>query len=179
MSEKSFQNECSICLEPLTDRSKDVGVLECNHKFHMSCIYGWFSQANSNFKCPNCFVQRDIVTIIPSETTPLDVASCQLEALTSREASPSVQGPPRKRTQKRRRTRRLPRRTTAESNSTEVERDASEPVSLSHSASVESSRRRSEDGGSTGSSEDVTTTRRTRRPSRWSQWFGKCRKSNS
>lgn len=67
MGEKSYQNECSICFELLTDRSKDVGVLECNHKFHMECIYEWFSTANSNFKCPNCFVQRDIVAIIPQE----------------------------------------------------------------------------------------------------------------
>ena len=69
MTEKSYLDECSICLEPLTDRSKDLGLLECNHKYHMECLYEWFSMANSNFKCPNCFTQRDIVAIIPKEGT--------------------------------------------------------------------------------------------------------------
>lgn len=72
MTEKSHLNECSICLELLTDRTKDLGLLECNHKFHMECLYEWFSEANSNFKCPNCFVQRDIVAIIPKEGTDIN-----------------------------------------------------------------------------------------------------------
>lgn len=58
------QEECCICFYPI-DSQKDIGLLECGHTFHMECIYDWFSQKNSNYKCPICFIQRDIIEIIP------------------------------------------------------------------------------------------------------------------
>jgi hypothetical protein len=43
------QNDCSICIEPLTKiKSKE---LNCKHKFHIECIQNWY---NVNHTCPIC-----------------------------------------------------------------------------------------------------------------------------
>ena len=60
----SCTDECPICLDSLESVDQDVGVLECDHRFHMQCLYAWFSQAQSNFKCPCCSTQRDIIKIV-------------------------------------------------------------------------------------------------------------------
>lgn len=63
------RGECPICLDELTDANREVGVLECAHEFHMECLYSWFSQAHSNFKCPCCGIQRDITKIASPPTS--------------------------------------------------------------------------------------------------------------
>jgi len=41
-------DECSICLEPLKDNIK---LLNCNHKFHKTCIDLWITKKSI---CPLC-----------------------------------------------------------------------------------------------------------------------------
>ena len=51
--QQSIENECPICYEILTN--KNVCVLECYHKFHLSCVLNLYKTDNSyNNKCPLC-----------------------------------------------------------------------------------------------------------------------------
>ncbi len=50
--EESKRNECSICLEELTDK-KIVFLSGCKHKFHVACIRLWF-RTNDTPECPLC-----------------------------------------------------------------------------------------------------------------------------
>ena len=59
-------DECPICLEYL-DNKMDIVIFECKHKFHLNCINKWFSKPRSNYMCPNCYVQRDVIEIIPKK----------------------------------------------------------------------------------------------------------------
>lgn len=46
-------NKCSICYELM--KEKDICVLECNHKFHLSCIFTLYKTHNEFCnKCPLC-----------------------------------------------------------------------------------------------------------------------------
>ena len=45
---------CGICLDPCLDEPLNY-VLECNHKFHTSCIEEWFKYT---YNCPYC--RKDI-----------------------------------------------------------------------------------------------------------------------
>ena len=51
-------NDCSICLEPLTENV--ATALPCGHRFHKDCIVNWL--ARSQGKCPNC---KQRITNIP------------------------------------------------------------------------------------------------------------------
>lgn len=42
-------NDCSICYNKINN--KQLNVLSCGHKFHVSCINDWFERDN---KCPMC-----------------------------------------------------------------------------------------------------------------------------
>tara|TARA_B100000674_G_C37957034_1_gene970168 strand:- start:1818 stop:2366 length:549 start_codon:yes stop_codon:yes gene_type:complete len=45
--------KCTICLEAIGDRHSTR--LSCNHEFHTSCIYKWFSNQNRYSRnCPIC-----------------------------------------------------------------------------------------------------------------------------
>ena len=55
--------ECPICFDPL-DNTKDIAVLECKHRYHLSCLKDWYNKENVNYKCPMCFVPRNIESII-------------------------------------------------------------------------------------------------------------------
>ena len=43
-------NDCSICLEPLTENV--ATALPCGHRFHKDCIVNWLTRSQG--KCPNC-----------------------------------------------------------------------------------------------------------------------------
>ena len=47
----NYDNMCSICYEQFDENNLEY-TLECNHKFHNSCIINWFRLGNSN--CPLC-----------------------------------------------------------------------------------------------------------------------------
>jgi hypothetical protein len=51
-------NDCSICLEPLTQNA--ATALPCGHRFHKDCIVNWLSRSQG--KCPNC---KQRITNIP------------------------------------------------------------------------------------------------------------------
>ena len=51
-------NDCSICLEPLTENV--ATALPCGHRFHKDCIVNWLSRSQG--KCPNC---KQRITNIP------------------------------------------------------------------------------------------------------------------
>jgi hypothetical protein len=51
-------NNCSICLEPLTQNV--ATALPCGHRFHKDCIVNWLSRSQG--KCPNC---KQRITNIP------------------------------------------------------------------------------------------------------------------
>jgi hypothetical protein len=51
-------NNCSICLEPLTENV--ATALPCGHRFHKDCIVNWL--VRSQGKCPNC---KQRITNIP------------------------------------------------------------------------------------------------------------------
>ncbi len=51
-------NDCSICLEPLTQNV--ATALPCGHRFHKDCIVNWLSRSQG--KCPNC---KQRITNIP------------------------------------------------------------------------------------------------------------------
>jgi len=51
-------NDCSICLEPLTENV--ATALPCGHRFHKDCIVNWLSRSEG--KCPNC---KQRITNIP------------------------------------------------------------------------------------------------------------------
>jgi hypothetical protein len=51
-------NDCSICLEPLTENV--ATALPCGHRFHKDCIVNWL--VRSQGKCPNC---KQRITNIP------------------------------------------------------------------------------------------------------------------
>ena len=62
--------ECSICFEPL-NKKKDVYILDvCNHKYHRECISEWYNKPGSGYKCPECYIQREIIQVIPAEKSP-------------------------------------------------------------------------------------------------------------
>lgn len=41
---------CPICFEVM-DGNKDTKILQCRHKYHVTCILGWFIRCGS---CPMC-----------------------------------------------------------------------------------------------------------------------------
>jgi hypothetical protein len=55
-------NDCSICLEPLTQNV--ATALPCGHRFHKDCIVNWLSRSQG--KCPNC---KQRITNIPYIST--------------------------------------------------------------------------------------------------------------
>jgi len=61
-----IDDECPICFEFLN--TSDIAVLDCNHKYHLKCLYKWYRKKGSNYKCPECYVQRDINKIISKRT---------------------------------------------------------------------------------------------------------------
>jgi hypothetical protein len=61
-SNMQTNNDCSICLEPLTEH---VAIaLPCGHRFHKDCIVNWL--VRSQGKCPNC---KQRITNIPYIST--------------------------------------------------------------------------------------------------------------
>lgn len=48
---EDYDNMCSICYEQFDENNLEY-TLECDHKFHNSCIINWFRLGNSN--CPLC-----------------------------------------------------------------------------------------------------------------------------
>ena len=65
----SFENldiECPICFE-LFDDSLDIAELECKHKYHFECLTQWYNKPETKYKCPSCYVQRDIIKIHPKK----------------------------------------------------------------------------------------------------------------
>ena len=52
------QDICSICQINFTEEDKNLNKimrLECSHKFHIDCIFGWARSTNQNHnQCPNC-----------------------------------------------------------------------------------------------------------------------------
>ena len=65
--DNSVHNECAICFEDLTNTEQDLIVLDCNHKFHFNCITEWYNKPNSDFRCPECNIQKDVKEIIYSK----------------------------------------------------------------------------------------------------------------
>ena len=57
--DETKENECSICLEDLTDKSI-VMLSGCKHKFHVSCIRLWFRNGDSP-ECPLCRTDQTIL----------------------------------------------------------------------------------------------------------------------
>jgi len=57
-SNRLTDNNCSICLEPLTENV--ATALPCGHRFHKGCIVNWL--VRSQGKCPNC---KQRITNIP------------------------------------------------------------------------------------------------------------------
>jgi hypothetical protein len=60
MESKSF---CSVCFTNVQKKSQ-LKTLECNHKFHMKCIWKWL------IKQPTCPVCRREVSSLPSYNCP-------------------------------------------------------------------------------------------------------------
>ena len=59
----AFVNIAAPLAFDLLDTTQEVCTLECNHKFHLDCLIDWYRRPNSNYKCPNCYVHRDIILI--------------------------------------------------------------------------------------------------------------------
>ena len=57
-------DECPICLNYLQYINQTIAILECNHRYHLSCLNNWYSQPGANYRCPSCHIQREIRTII-------------------------------------------------------------------------------------------------------------------
>ena len=55
ISVKQSEDECSICLEPMTSGGKIVSHSICKNKFHKKCITQW---RRSNRSCPLCISKR-------------------------------------------------------------------------------------------------------------------------
>lgn len=53
-------NECSICLEELSNKFL---ILNCKHRYHIECYSDWRSKINNDI-CPDCNIEREIVDII-------------------------------------------------------------------------------------------------------------------
>ncbi|OVA08916.1 zinc finger protein [Macleaya cordata] len=71
--EKTFNNECVVCLSVFED-GQDVRQLSlCKHSFHAPCIDMWL---NSHFDCPLC---RATVGVGPSPVFHAPVSSLQEE----------------------------------------------------------------------------------------------------
>lgn len=49
--EKVHEYECSICLETLLDKTKDLSSLKCGHEFHKNCI---LEALKNSPLCPIC-----------------------------------------------------------------------------------------------------------------------------
>lgn len=49
--ERSDEDECPICLD--AGNSRDCIRLDCNHKFHRSCLERWYRESRS-YLCPIC-----------------------------------------------------------------------------------------------------------------------------
>ena len=60
--EEEDKDECPICFE-LLDKHLDVAILECRHEFHLSCLTKWYKKPKTQYKCPCCYVPRNILTI--------------------------------------------------------------------------------------------------------------------
>lgn len=46
------EESCSICLDTMRDENTLYTIPECNHKFHNTCIIGWFRSDHG--ECPLC-----------------------------------------------------------------------------------------------------------------------------
>ena len=66
IQDQEISIECPICFEFL-DSLLDIAVLECKHKYHLNCLSSWYARPKSSYKCPLCYVTRDIVKIIPKK----------------------------------------------------------------------------------------------------------------
>lgn len=51
ISKKTFNENCSICMESLNDKNKKNIHFDCDHKIHYDCILDWFME---NQSCPIC-----------------------------------------------------------------------------------------------------------------------------
>ncbi|KAJ3674309.1 hypothetical protein LUZ60_004925 [Juncus effusus] len=49
-SSEDEENDCPICLEEYTEENPKM-ELQCNHDFHLSCIYEWMERSEA---CPVC-----------------------------------------------------------------------------------------------------------------------------
>jgi hypothetical protein len=49
----SYNEDCSICLENFNDTTKPPIILNCGHKFHNNCLFGWCNDKQI-CTCPNC-----------------------------------------------------------------------------------------------------------------------------
>ena len=47
----------------LLDELFDVAKLECMHEFHLNCLTEWYNKPNTQYKCPCCYVPRNILTV--------------------------------------------------------------------------------------------------------------------
>ena len=51
MLNSNLDDECSICLESLSDDLKEIIALKCKHEFHFDCIHKYFA---IKMECPLC-----------------------------------------------------------------------------------------------------------------------------
>jgi hypothetical protein len=63
-SESDNEEECPICLEPVTVGELEQEVRPCGHKFHHRCIYQWIDKP-SIVTCPKC--RAKIPSSLPHE----------------------------------------------------------------------------------------------------------------
>lgn len=62
---KKKENEnCSICLDKITDNIDDMLVLPCNHVFHKNCINNWIIYKLNDNTRPNCPLCKQNIHII-------------------------------------------------------------------------------------------------------------------
>lgn len=52
-SSSEENSDCAICLDKF-DSKKMVCQLQCNHYYHLNCIYQWLERENSKKACPLC-----------------------------------------------------------------------------------------------------------------------------
>lgn len=58
ISNESVVDECSICLDDITDRTP-IRTLKCGHVFHKGCIEQWFKKYITCPYCRNCELDID------------------------------------------------------------------------------------------------------------------------
>ena len=65
----NLETECSICFYKLENNIDDLIILECGHTFHFNCITTWYNNPDSNFRCPECNIQKNVKEIVYSKKT--------------------------------------------------------------------------------------------------------------